>query len=220
MYLGTRLSYPFWGLIQGAREDSAWDSTAAEISVLKDRWLSVMLSCHNQCEPMGGDEDMQPKETLHCVWGCVWYPYHNRTCNELWCEISLRRARETTAAPEKPLLRGLSIWWLLPESCKHSELSWAFLGFDPLSACVNVDQLLPPSVLPGVVPKQKHACYKFPVPLWQCVYWLFHFPFLDFVSSHLLSFFRFPRGSTYVLRLKTEVCSGRLLVCCQTVFSI
>ena len=70
----------------------------------------------------------------------------------------------------------------------------AFLGFDPLTCCVNLDQLLPPSALPRAVSKQKHACYKFPVPLWQCKYWVFHFPSLDFVSFHLFKFLPFfPR---------------------------
>lgn len=71
----------------------------------------------------------------------------------------------------------------------------AFQGFDPLTYCVNLDQLLPPSALPTAVPKQKHACYTFLVLLWQCKYWVFRFPSLDFVSFHLLSFFPFPQRS-------------------------
>lgn len=123
----------------------------------------------------------------------VWYHCYNRVCDyKFWCETVLHRVRETAFGCSE----AGSLWWLVPEEgslpCVRS------------SDFVNLDQPLPPSALPRAVPKQKHACYKFPVLLWQCKYWVFHFPSLDFVSLHLLSFFPFPQGSAYVLRLKTE----------------
>lgn len=178
-----------------------------------------MLSCcHNQCdvEPMGGDEDRQSMETHCAACGVCVIPLPQQ--NLLWVMMW-----NSCTGQEKPLLPPeLCCSKASPSGgcCQRAGNALSVPRFEPLSACVNLDQLLPPSVLPGAVPKQKHACYKFPVPLWQLVYWLFHPPFLDFVSSHLLSFFRFPQGSTYVLRLKTEGCSGWLLACCQTVFSI